>query len=105
MGQWGWSWLSINFTVCPLLLPNPPYKTKRINSFFYLGIISTKGYKKYYVPINTCVNDFFLKDSTFSVFGHGLDTENDYRKDNLENISSGLKLWYDALSLFNPPNS
>lgn len=33
------------------------------------------------------------------MFGYGLDTENDYRKDNLENITSGLKLWYDALCL------
>lgn len=47
----------------------------------------------------------FFKYYTFGVFGYGLDTENDYRKDNLENITSGLKLWYDALSLFNPPNS
>ena len=42
---------------------------------------------------------FFFKYSTFSVFVYGLDTENEYRKDNLENITSGLKLWYDALCL------
>lgn len=35
------------------------------------------------------------------MFGYGLDAENDYRKDNLDNRGSGLKLQYDAPPMSN----
>lgn len=49
---------------------------------------------------------FFLKNILPSVcLGMVWIQRMTYRKNNLENMTSGLKLWYDALSFFNPQNS